>query len=210
MPIPVSDQTKQKLTDEDIIALAKIAISIENLYQFPQDIEWAKEKGKLYIVQTRPITTITAQKEPEEEVDGIELLSGLPASPGMATGLATIVLNPSEIGRVKKGDVLIAEMTTPDFVPAMKRAVAIATDRGGRTCHAAIVSRELGVPCVVGTGNATKVLKDKAINYRRWFERESLRRQSNKKRENRNSRCAKGANKDPHQALCQSSKSRFS
>ena len=163
MPIPAPDQTKQKLTDEEIVALAKIAMGIENLYQFPQDIEWAKEKGKLYIVQTRPITTIKDQKETGEEVKGVELLSGLPASPGAAAGSAAIVLNPSEIDRVNKGDVLIAEMTTPDYVPAMKRAAAIATDRGGRTCHAAIVSRELGVPCVVGTGDATKVLKDKQL-----------------------------------------------
>ena len=163
VPIQIPDQTRQKLNDKDIIALAKIAMSIENLYQFPQDIEWAKEKDKLYIVQTRPITTMNIQKEPEEEVNGIELLSGLPASPGMGAGLAVIVQNPSNIDRVNKGDVLIAEMTTPDFVPAMKRAAAIATDRGGRTCHAAIVSREMGIPCVVGTGNATKVLKNKQL-----------------------------------------------
>jgi len=161
-PIPTPDQTKQKLTDEEIIALAKIAIVIENLYQFPQDVEWAKEKGKLYIVQTRPITTIKEHTD-TEEVKGVELLSGLAASPGIAAGPASIVLNPSEIDRVKKGDVLIAEMTTPDYVPAMKRAAAIATDRGGRTCHAAIVSRELGVPCVVGIGDATKVLKEEQL-----------------------------------------------
>lgn len=163
MPIPVRDQNKQKLTDEDIITLAKIARNIENHYQFPQDIEWAKEKGKFYVVQTRPITTIKVQAEPEGEIDGIELVSGIPCSPGIAAGLAVIVLNPSEICRVNKGDMLIAEMTTPDFVPAMKRAKGIATDRGGRTCHAAIVSRELGVPCVVGTGNATKVLKEQQL-----------------------------------------------
>jgi len=160
IPLPTSEQTKQKLTDEEIIALAKIAMNIENLYQFPQDIEWAKEKGKLYIVQTRPITTMNVQTDSDESVEGIEILSGLPASPGMAAGSACVVLNVSEISRVYKGDVLVAEMTTPDFVPAMKRAAAIATDRGGRTCHAAIVSRELGVPCIVGTGNATKILQD--------------------------------------------------
>lgn len=163
MPIPSSEQAKQKLTDDDIIGLAKMAISIEDLYQFPQDIEWAKEKDKLYVVQTRPITTINVQKEPEVEIKGIELLSGLPASPGMAAGSVSIVLDPSEIGKVSKGDVLVAEMTTPDFVPAMKRAAGITTDRGGRTCHAAIVSRELGVPCVVGTGDATTVLKEKQL-----------------------------------------------
>ncbi len=160
VPIPSPDQTRQKLADEDIIALAKIAKAIEALYQFPQDIEWAKEQGRLYIVQTRPVTTIKPLREPEEEIEGVQLLSGIPASPGAAAGLAKIVYHASEIDRVKKGEVLVAEMTTPDFVPAMKRAVAIVTDRGGRTSHAAIVSRELGVPCIVGAGNATKVLKE--------------------------------------------------
>ncbi len=160
VPIPVPDQTRQKLTDEKIVALAKLAKEIEALYQFPQDIEWAKEQGRLYIVQTRPVTTIKPPGEAEEEVEGIQILSGIPASPGIAAGSARIVYRASEIGRVKEGEVLVAEMTTPDFVPAMKRAVAIVTDRGGRTCHAAIVSRELGIPCVVGTGDATKVLKE--------------------------------------------------
>ncbi len=163
VPIPASDQTRQKLKDEDIVALAKIAKTIEALYQFPQDIEWAKEKGKLYIVQTRPVTTIKPVKEPEEEIEGVQLLSGIPASPGIAAGPAKIVYRASEIDKVEEGEVLVAEMTTPDFVPAMKRAVAIVTDRGGRTCHAAIVSREMGVPCIVGTGNATKVLKNKQL-----------------------------------------------
>jgi pyruvate,water dikinase len=163
VPVPDSDQTRQKLTDEDIVALAKIAKTIEALYQFPQDIEWAKEEGKLYILQTRPVTTIKPPRAPEEEVEGVQLLSGIPASPGIAAGLAQIVYRASEINKVEEGEVLVAEMTTPDFVPAMKRAVGIVTDRGGRTCHAAIVSRELGVPCVVGTGNATKVLKDEQL-----------------------------------------------
>jgi len=162
VPIPASEQIKQKLVDEDIVALAKMAKSIESLYQFPQDIEWAKEQSKLYIVQTRPVTTIKALVELGEglEIEGIELLSGISASPGAAAGLVQVLPSSSEIDRVKVGDVLVAEMTTPDFVPAMKRAVAIVTDRGGRTCHAAIVSRELGVPCIVGTGNATRALED--------------------------------------------------
>jgi len=162
VPIAVSDQVKQKLPDKDIIALAKIAKTIEGLYQFPQDIEWAKEEGKLYIVQTRPVTTIGLPKEAEavEEFEGVLILSGIPASPGTATGIVKITHHSSGIDKIREGDVLVAEMTTPDFVPAMKRAVAIVTDRGGRTCHAAIVSRELGVPCIVGTGEATSVLKD--------------------------------------------------
>jgi len=162
-PIPPAEQDKQKLADEDIVALARIAKSIESLYEFPQDIEWAKEKGKLYILQTRPVTTL---REPDtslpeaEAIEGIELLSGIPASPGAAAGQVQVLRSPSEIGKILKGEVLVAEMTTPDFVPAMKRAVAIVTDKGGRTCHAAIVSRELGVPCVVGTESATVTLKD--------------------------------------------------
>jgi pyruvate,water dikinase len=162
VPIAVSDQGKQKLSDEDIIALAKIAKTIEDLYQFPQDIEWAKEEGKLYIVQTRPVTTLGLPKEAEavEEFEGVQILSGIPASPGTATGTVKITHHGSEIDKVRDGDVLVAEMTTPAFVPAMKRAVAIVTDRGGITCHAAIVSREMGVPCVVGAVEATSVLKD--------------------------------------------------
>jgi pyruvate, water dikinase len=165
VPVPTPDQTRQKLTDEDIIALAKLAKAIETLYQFPQDIEWAKEQDKLYIVQTRPITTIkpATEVEVEEEVEGTILFNGISASPGIASGSVRVVYHAAEIGEVKDGEVLVAEVTTPDFVPAMKRAVAIVTDRGGRTCHAAIVSRELGVPCVVGTGKATKILKQEQL-----------------------------------------------
>jgi len=163
VPIPAKDQSYQKLADKDIAALAKIAKKIEALYKCPQDIEWAKEQGNFYIVQTRPITTLKAKEGPTEEIKGVELFSGLPASPGVAAGRTEIILHPSEIVNLKEGEVLVAEMTTPDFVPAMKRAAAIVTDRGGRTCHAAIVARELGVPCVVGTGTATKILKEKQL-----------------------------------------------
>ncbi len=154
------EQAQQKISDEDIIALAKIGKLLEEHYQFPQDIEWAKENGKIYIVQTRPVTTIKETAEAGLEIPAEALLSGAPASPGIACGPVKIVTDPSQIDRVLEGDVLVAEMTTPDYVPAMKRAVAIVTDRGGRTAHAAIVSREMGIPCVVGTGKATKTLKD--------------------------------------------------
>jgi pyruvate,water dikinase len=161
LPVPPDLQGKQKLSDREIISLAKLGARIEKLYKFPQDIEWAKGDGKLYIVQTRPITTLKAiEEEIESELKDVPvLLSGSPASPGIGSGPTKIVLDAARIHEVKKGDVLVAEMTTPDFVPAMKRAAAIVTDRGGRTCHAAIVSRELGIPCVVGTGDATKRLK---------------------------------------------------
>jgi len=151
---------KQKISDADVIKLAEIAKLLENHYGCPQDIEWAAENGELYIVQTRPVTTIKNTIETEPEIDAPFLLTGDAASPGLATGPVKVLLDPSNIDQVHDGDILVAEMTTPDFVPAMKRAVAIVTDRGGRTSHAAIVSRELGTPCVVGTGEATKVLSD--------------------------------------------------
>jgi pyruvate,water dikinase len=159
--LTAEEQARQKIGDNDIIALAKIGQRLENHYKFPQDIEWAKENGKLYIVQTRPVTTIsTTAVEAAPAIAAPVLLTGAPASPGIATGPVRLIFDASQIDKVKDGDILVAEMTTPDFVPAMKRAAAIVTDRGGRTAHAAIVSRELGIPCVVGTGQAMSTLKD--------------------------------------------------
>jgi len=158
-----SKQEHQKINDEDIIKLAEIARNIENHYKSPQDIEWAKEDGEIFIVQTRPVTTFKENAEVEPEIDAPVLLAGDAASPGLASGPVKTIIDASNIDRVQDGDILVAEMTTPDFVPAMKRAVAIITDRGGRTSHAAIVSRELGIPCVVGTGEATKILKQGQI-----------------------------------------------
>lgn len=159
---PESEQTMQKLGDEDIVALAKLGKMIEELYQFPQDIEWAKQNRELFIVQTRPVTTLKTREETKAfpEIEAEAILTGIAASPGIAIGTVKIIPEASQLDKVKKGDILVAEMTTPDFVPAMKRAVAIVTDRGGRTAHAAIVSRELGIPCVVGTEVATKILSD--------------------------------------------------
>jgi pyruvate,water dikinase len=154
------EQAQQKITDDDITFLAKIGKRLEEHYQFPQDVEWAKEKNKIFIVQTRPVTTIKADTGEVHDIDAPVLVSGAAASPGVAWGTVKIVPDPSQIDKVLEGDVLVAEMTTPDFVPAMKRAAAIVTDRGGRTAHAAIVSRELGIPCVVGCENATATLKD--------------------------------------------------
>ncbi|MBE9513106.1 MAG: phosphoenolpyruvate synthase [Chloroflexi bacterium] len=162
VPLSSTEQAEQKLADDEIIKLAEIAKRIEEHYQFPQDIEWAEENNEFFIVQSRPVTTIKAKGEIEAapEITAPVLLSGAPASPGIAFGAVKIVPDASQIDRVKEGNVLVAEMTTPDFVPAMKRAAAIVTDRGGRTAHAAIVSRELGVPCIVGTGQATSILTD--------------------------------------------------
>jgi len=159
--VPPSKQARQKLSDKDIVALAKVGKMIEDHYQFPQDIEWAKEGKELFILQTRPVTTMKPKGETKilPKIGAKSILTGVAASPGIAVGPVKIV-EASQIDKVKNGDVLVAEMTTPDFVPAMKRAAAIVTDRGGRTAHAAIVSRELGIPCVVGTGVATKTLSD--------------------------------------------------
>ncbi len=155
------EQARQKISDEDIIELAKMGKRLEDWYQFPQDIEWAKENNELFIVQTRPVTTIREMAtEVGPEITAPVLLSGAAASPGIASGPVKIVYDASQIDKVLKGDVLVAEMTTPDFVPAMKRAVAIVTNRGGRTAHAAIVSRELGIPCIVGTSSAMATLKN--------------------------------------------------
>lgn len=160
--VPKRLQDKQKISDRMVIEIAKIGIKLHRHYFFPQDAEWAVEKGKLYFVQTRPVTTIKEIKE-TEEINTVEtrkpLLVGQPASPGIVTGEVNIIKSSKEISKIRKGDVLVTVMTTPDFVPAMKKAVAIVTDRGGQTSHAAIVSRELGIPCVVGTEEATSVLK---------------------------------------------------
>ncbi|ADJ26092.1 phosphoenolpyruvate synthase [Dehalogenimonas lykanthroporepellens BL-DC-9] len=158
--VPTAKQEIQKLTDEDILKLAELAIHIEKHYGSPQDIEWAKENGDIFVVQSRPVTALKESTEMEPEIKQPIILAGAAASPGLASGGVKIVLDPNEIDRVISGDILVAEMTTPDFVPAMKRAAAIVTNRGGRTSHAAIVSRELGIPCVVGTGEATTLLKE--------------------------------------------------
>jgi pyruvate,water dikinase len=165
LPISEDLQGKQKLSDKEIVTLAKLGTKIEKLYQFPQDIEWAKDDNKLYIVQTRPITTLKMLETEQviELSDTLIILNGSPSGPGIGCGPVKIVLDAAKIDAVKKGDILVAEMTTPDFVPAMKRAAGIVTDRGGRTCHAAIVSRELGIPCVVGTGDATQKLKSDQV-----------------------------------------------
>lgn len=167
--VPEKIKHKQKLPDADIEKLAKIGQKIQEHYYFPQDIEWSYEKGKLYIIQSRPVTTMNTKPAPKIEktaageeikVAAAPILSGLGASPGMASGPVKILKSPKEIGKVASGDVLVAPMTSPDYVPAMKKAAAIVTDEGGPTSHAAIVSRELGIPAVVGSKEATKKLKE--------------------------------------------------
>jgi pyruvate, water dikinase len=161
--VPVGEdlRTAPKLSEAEIRELARIGRDVEQHYGAPQDIEWAYEHGTFFLTQSRPVTTMREalhhEKEEEEEAAPV-LISGQPASPGVSFGSVRVVQSPSQIDIVKPGDVLVAEMTTPDFVPAMKRASAIVTERGGRTCHAAIVSRELGIPCVVGAAEATTKL----------------------------------------------------
>ena len=165
IPVSQTHRKDQKLSDEKIVELAKIGVQIEKHYFFPQDMEWALEDDKLYIVQTRPVTTIKIsdkrlEAKRSEQITQKPILQGSPASPVIGIGKVVILTSAKELSRIKQGDVLVTEMTNPDFVPAMKRASAIVTDRGGRTSHAAIVSRELGIACVVGTQTATKTLKE--------------------------------------------------
>jgi pyruvate,water dikinase len=160
MPVAKKWQSVQKISDEKIIALAKIGLELEKHYYFPQDIEWAIEGGKIFIVQTRPVTTLGKAQEAKKVTEKRKpILEGTSASPGRVAGEVKVIHGSGELAKVKSGDVLVAEKTTPDYVPGMRRAVAIVTDRGGETSHAAIVSRELGIPCVVGTGTATTTLK---------------------------------------------------
>lgn len=164
--IPVSRQDKRKLTGDQVHEIAKLGKKLQQHYFYPQDSEWAIENGKLYVLQTRPITTIdkinTANEQIKvtpKKISGKFILEGQSASPGVVTGIVNILKSAKDIGRIKRGDILVTNMTTPDFVPAMKKAVAIITNKGGQTSHAAIISRELGVPCIVGTKSATTTLK---------------------------------------------------
>ena len=163
--VPKSKQNKIKITPTTAIKIAKIGQKLHQHYGKPQDIEFAIDnKGKLFIVQTRPITTVVSNQKTLDiqtaKINQKPDLTGEQASPGTASGTVIIIKNPKEINRVKKGQILVTSMTTPDFVPAMKIVSGIITDKGGQTSHAAIVSRELGVPCVVGTKTATKFLNE--------------------------------------------------
>ena len=164
LDVPEDLKNKRVLSDEEIAALTKLGARIQEHYDFPQDTEWAMENGRVFMLQSRPITTLgmnngTEAKEGAGEERTI-ITKGLGASPGMASGTVKIVKDTDELDKVGNGDILVTVMTTPDMVPAMKRANGIITDEGGVTCHAAIVSRELGISCVVGTGDATKILKE--------------------------------------------------
>lgn len=164
--VPDDRKNAQVLSEEDIRNLAEFAVKSEEHYKNPQDMEWGMVDGKIYILQSRPITTIKKAKESgsaEKADGGKQILQGYGASPGLVSGKVCIVMDVRETSKVQEGDIMVATMTNPDMVPAMKKVAGIITDEGGMTCHAAIVSRELGTPAVVGTKQATKILKDGQI-----------------------------------------------
>jgi len=151
------------LSDEEVRAVADLGVRIERHYGSPQDTEWAfDDEGAVWMLQSRPVTTAggEAMSAAATGERGAELVHGLGAAPGEASGAVRVVSALDQAGDLQEGEVLVTHMTAPDWVPLMRRAAAIVTDSGGMTCHAAIVSRELGIPCVVGTGEATKVLSD--------------------------------------------------
>ena len=165
--VPEDLREKRVLNVEEIDKLADLGKRIQGHYNFPQDTEWAINKGEIFMLQSRPVTTLNMNNGTSDSEEGsdkrIIIAKGLGASPGMASGAVKTVKNTDELDKIEKGDVLVTVMTTPDMVPAMKRADGIITDEGGVTCHAAIVSRELGIPCVVGTGDGSKILKENSI-----------------------------------------------
>ncbi|HZW50581.1 MAG TPA: phosphoenolpyruvate synthase, partial [Rudaea sp.] len=166
---PASDRAKFCVTDADVHELAKQALVIEQHYGRPMDVEWAKDgnSGKLYIVQARPETVKSRARAAQIERfqlkgKGDVLAEGRAIGQKIGAGTARVIRSLADMNRVQAGDVLVADMTDPDWEPVMKRAAAIVTNRGGRTCHAAIIARELGVPAVVGTGNALEQIPDGA------------------------------------------------
>ncbi|MGL6251089.1 MAG: phosphoenolpyruvate synthase, partial [Billgrantia desiderata] len=165
--VPLKDRARFCISDEQVMALARQAVTIEEHYQRPMDIEWALDgdDGELYIVQARPETVVSQQEGGKLErfhlkEKGRTLVSGRAIGQRIGRGTVKIVFTPEEMDKVNAGDVLVTDMTDPDWEPIMKRASAIVTNRGGRTCHAAIIARELGIPAVVGCGDATEVLED--------------------------------------------------
>ncbi|MBI2952693.1 MAG: phosphoenolpyruvate synthase [Chloroflexi bacterium] len=161
MDLPEEKAAAQVLTEQEIRILAELGKRDERHYGSPQDAEWAIEGGKVHIVQTRPVTTLIEKaRRPAEKAKTRVLLHGLGASPGVAAGVVRVLSSPTEADKLKPGEILVTTMTAPDWVPVMRRAAAIVTDAGGMTSHAAIVSRELGIPCVVGTREATRTLED--------------------------------------------------
>ena len=165
--VPEADRNRFSLTDEDVLELARYAVIIEKHYGRPMDIEWGKDgvDGKLYILQARPETvksqdTGLVMEKYRLKQYGKALTHGRAIGQKIGAGVVRIVGDASEMNRVQAGDILVTDMTDPNWEPVMKRASAIVTNRGGRTCHAAIIARELGIPAIVGCGNATEVLNE--------------------------------------------------
>ena len=173
VPVPAADRVRCALEDADILTLARWACAIEDHYSrergiaTPMDIEWAKDgrSGELFIVQARPETVHSRESSRQFEqfrlrTRGRVLVSGRSVGRRIASGAVRVIPNASDLRLFQPGEVLVTDKTDPDWEPIMKRAAAIVTNRGGRTCHAAIVSRELGVPAIVGTGTGTALLHD--------------------------------------------------
>lgn len=171
VPVPPEDRSRLTLTDDEVLQLARWGCAIEAHYSaraghpVPMDVEWAKDgiTGELFIVQARPETVHSLESRSRIETfrleqDGPVLAAGKAVGDRIGAGPARVIRDPLALASFQKGEVLVVDMTDPDWEPTMKLASAIVTNRGGRTCHAAIVSRELGVPCIVGTGNATEVI----------------------------------------------------
>ena len=161
--VPEEKRKERVLSDDELIQLTEMGKTVQAHYGEPMDTEWAFEKDMLFLLQARPITTLGGAEEAADDASsdlGDVLVRGLGASPGMASGKVKIVLDIDELDKIKDGDIMVTTMTTPDMVPAMRRASGIVTDEGGVTCHASIISRELGIPCVVGTGDATTTLEE--------------------------------------------------
>jgi len=151
---------RRVLDDNEVVEVARLGLVVEQQYGSPQDTEWALAGGRTFLVQSRPVTAVGGDALAGADERGAILVQGLAASAGRASGLVRVLHSPDEGHELQNGEVLVAPMTSPDWVPTMRRAAAVVTDGGGMTCHAAIVSRELGVPAVVGARNATTVLRD--------------------------------------------------
>ena len=166
--VPVSERNRFSLTDDEVIELARYAVIIEKHYQRPMDIEWGRDgiDGKIYILQARPETVKSQQGKNDVQLryrlkaTGDVIITGRAIGQKIGSGPVRVVGDISDMDKVQPGDVLVTDMTDPNWEPVMKRASAIVTNRGGRTCHAAIIARELGIPAVVGCGDATDVLKE--------------------------------------------------
>src|SRR5574340_628086 len=165
--VPAAEQARFSLSDADVLQLARYAVSIEQHYGRPMDIEWGKDglDGKLYILQARPETVKSSSSNGSTEKFRLQqrgdvLVEGRAIGQKIGTGRVRIVASTAEMDKVQAGDVLVTDMTDPNWEPVMKKASAIITNRGGRTCHAAIIARELGIPAVVGCGDATEILQD--------------------------------------------------